>query len=74
MIAMGKYLCSCFLYSHDAIFKEILIVAWARSRTPIVCARFVVAYFKFMPSVSDTSSMTWETKTLSLSVKMSVGK
>ena len=34
---MGKYLCHCFLYSPDAIFKEVLIVAWARSRTPIVC-------------------------------------
>ena len=71
---MGKYLCHCFLYSPDAIFKEVLIVAWACSRTPIVCACFVVACFKFTPNISSTSCITWETKTLPLSVIMSVGK
>ena len=71
---MGKYLCHCFLYSPDAIFKEVLIVAWARSRTPIVCACFVVACFKFLPNISATSCITWETKTLPFSVIISVGK
>ena len=71
---MGKYLCHCFLYSPVAIFKEVLIVAWARSRTPMVCACFVVACFKFMPSISATSCTTWEIKTLLLSVIMSVGQ
>ena len=71
---MGRYLCPCFLYSPDAIFKEVLIVAWACSRTPMVCACFVVACFEFMPKISATSCITWETKTLPLSVIMSVGK
>ena len=39
---MGNYLCHCFLYSPDAIFEEVLIVAWARPRIPKVCACFVV--------------------------------
>ena len=73
-IAMVKYLCHCFLYSPDAIFKEVLIVAWAYSRTLIVCACFVVACFKFMPNISATSCLTWETKTFLLSVIISVGK
>ena len=55
---MGKYLCHCFLYSPDANFKEFLIVAWARSRTPIVCACFAVACLKFMPNISATSCIT----------------
>ena len=67
-------LCHCFLYSTDAIFKEILIVAWARSRIPMVYACFIVASFKFMPSISATSCITWETKTLPLSVIVNVGK
>ena len=46
---MGKYLCHCFLYSPDAIFKEVLIVAWARSRTPIVCACFFGVFFNLCP-------------------------
>ena len=71
---MGKYLRHCFLYSSDAIFKEVLIVAWARSMTPIFCACFVVVCFKFMPNISATSCITWETKTLPLSVIMSVAK
>ena len=71
---MGKYLCHCFLYSPHAIFKEALIVAWVRFSTPMVCACFVVAWFKFMPSISATSCMTWGTKTLPLSVIMSVSK
>ena len=69
---MGKYLCHCFLYSPDAIFKEVLIVAWARSTTPMICACFVVACFKFMPNIWANSCITWETKTLPLSVIMSV--
>ena len=71
---MGKYLCHCFLYSRDSIFKEVLMVVWARFRTPMVCASIVVACFGFMPSISATSCITWETKTLHLSVIMSVGK
>ena len=71
---MGKYLCKCFLYSPDAIFKEVLIVAWARSKTPIVLACFVVACFKLMPNISATSCITWEMKTLPLSVIMRVSK
>ena len=73
-IAMGKYLCHCFLYSADAVFKTVLIVAWAHSRTPIICACFVVACFKLMPNLSATSCITWETKTLPLSVLIRVGK
>ena len=68
---MGKYLSHCFLYSPDAIFKEVSIVAWALSRTSMVFACFVVACFKYMPSISATSCITWETKTLPLSVIMS---
>ena len=71
---MGKYLCLCFLYSPDAFFKEVVIVAWAPSRTPMVCACFVVACFKSMPNIPTTSCITWETKTLPLSVILSVGK
>ena len=71
---MGNYLRHCFLYSPDANFKEVLTVAWACSRTPMVCACFVVACFKFLPSISVTSCITWETKTFALSVIMSVGK
>ena len=44
---MCKYLCHFFLYSVDAIFKEVLIVAWARSRFSVV-----FACFKYMPKVS----------------------
>ena len=40
----------------------------------MVCACFVLACFKFMPSISDTSCIIWETKTLALSVMMSVSK
>ena len=29
---MGKNLCHCFLYSPDAVFKEVLIVAWVGKR------------------------------------------
>ena len=57
---MGQYLSDCFVYSPDAIFREIMIMAWARSRTPVVCTCYVVACFKFMPSISATSSITWE--------------
>ena len=71
---MCNYFCHCFLYSPDAIFKEVLIVAWALSRTPMVCACFVVACFEFMASFSAISCITWETKTLPLSVMISVGK
>ena len=71
---MVNYLCHCFLYSPDAIFKEVLIVAWARSRTPMVWAGFVVAFFKFMPSISATSCIIWETKTLPLCVLITLGK
>ena len=71
---MCIYLCHCFLYSPGANFKEVLIVAWALSRTPIVCACFVVACFNFMFNISATSCITWETKTLPLSGIMSVGK
>ena len=71
---MGKYLCHCFLYSLDVIFKEVLNLAWARSRTPIVFAYFFVACFKYLPSISAISCITWETKTLPLSVVMGVGK
>ena len=71
---MGKDLCHCFLYPPDAIFKEVLIVSWARSRTPKVRACFGVACFKFMPNFSATSCITWEAKTLPLSVKISEGK
>ena len=71
---MGKYLCHCFLYPPDAIFKEVLFVAWALSKTPMVCACFVVACSRFMPSISATSCITWETKTLLFSVMMSIGK
>ena len=71
---MGKNLCPCFPYSIDAISKEVLIVAWARSRTPIVSACIVVASFKFMPRFSATSCITLETKTLPLSVLRSMGK
>ena len=71
---MGKYLCHCFLYSPDAISKEVLTVAWARSRTPIVCACFVVACFKFMPNILATSCITSETKKHPLPVIMSAGK
>ena len=70
---MGKKLCHCFLYSTDANFKEVLIVTWARSRTPMVCACFVVACFKYLPCISATSGITWETKTLRSSAIMSVG-
>ena len=49
-------------------------MAWARSRNPIVCACFVVACLKFMPSISTISSITLKMKTLSLSAKLSVGK
>ena len=49
-------------------------MACAPSGTPIVCACFVVACFKFMPSVSATSCITWETRTLPLSFITSVGK
>ena len=71
---MRKYLCHCFLYAPDAFFKEVSIVAWARSRTPMVCACFVVACFKLMLNISATSYITWETKKLPLSVIMNVGK
>ena len=52
---MGEYFRPCFLFSPDDFFKEVMIVAWARSRTPTVCACFVVACFNFMPSFSTTS-------------------
>ena len=71
---MGKFLCHCFLYLPDAILREVSIVAWARPRTPIICACFVVACFRFMPSISSISFITLEMKTLYLSVKMSVRK
>ena len=71
---MGKYLCHRFLYSPYAIIKGTFVVAWARFRAPMVCAGFVVACFNFMPSVLAVSCITWETKTLPLSVIMSVGK
>ena len=58
----------------DASLKEVLTGAWPRSRTPMVCACSVVAYFKFMPNISATSCITWETKMLPLSVIMGVGK
>ena len=64
----------CFQFSPGAIFREHLVVAWARSRTPTVCACFVVACFKLTPGISATSCITWERKTLSLSVIMSVGR
>ena len=41
---MGKYLRHCLLFSPDVIFKEVLIVAWARSRTPMVCSCFVACF------------------------------
>ena len=71
---MGKNLCHCFLYSPDAIFKEVLIVAWAHSGTPMVRACLVVASFKIMPNISASSWVTWQTKTLPLSVIMNVSK
>ena len=71
---MGNYLSHCFLYSPDAILKEVLNMAWARSGTPIICACFAVACFKFMQSLSATSCIPWEAKTLLLSIIMSVGK
>ena len=49
-------------------------MACARSRTQIVCACFVVACFKFMPSISAISFIISETKRLPLSVLMTVGK
>ena len=49
-------------------------MAWARSMTTVACACFVVACFKFMPSISATSCITWETKTLPLSVMMSLSR
>ena len=66
---MGKRLCHCCLYSPEAVFKEVLVVAWARSSTSIVWA-----CFKFMPNILATSCITWETKTLPLSVIMTVEK
>ena len=71
---MGKYLCHCFPWSPDATFGEMLIVAWAHSRTPMVYACFVVSCFKFIPNISATSCTTWETKMLPLSIIMSVGR
>ena len=50
------------------------MMAWTRSMTLTVCACFVVAYFKFMRSISLTSCITWETKMLPLSGMVSVGK
>ena len=47
-------------------------MAWARFWTPIACPCFVNASFNYMPSISATSCMTWETKMLPLSVIMSV--
>ena len=49
-------------------------MAWAHSRTPIVCAGFVVACFKVMPRILASLCKTWEVKMLPLSVIMSVGK
>ena len=71
---MGKHLGHCVLYSPDAILKEVLIVPLAPSRTPFVCACFVVACFRFMPNVFATSYKTWVTKTLPLSVIIGVVK
>ena len=71
---MGKSLCHCYLCSHDANFEEIFIVAWARSRTPTVCACFVVSCFKFMSIISAAWCLTWDAKTLPLSIILSVGK
>ena len=71
---MGKYLCHCFVNSPDTIFKEVLILAWERSWTPMLCAYFNAACFKCMLSSSATSCIIWETRTLLLTVLMSVGK
>ena len=70
---MGKCFCQCFVYSPDAIFKEVVIMAWSRSRTPFICACFV-ACFKLMRSISATSCITWETKMIPLSVILNAGK
>ena len=40
----------------------------------MVCACFVVACFKFRPSISATSCINWEPKTLPFSVIMNVSK
>ena len=67
-------MCHCSLYSPDAVFKEVLIVVWARFRTPRVCACFVMAIFNYMPNISANLCITWETKTFPLSVIIGVGK
>ena len=57
-------MCPCFVHSPDSIFKVVFIVAWAHSRTPMVCACFVAVCFKSMPNISVSSCITWEMKML----------
>ena len=56
------------------LFQPNLYCGVSRSRTTMVCTCLVVASFKFMPSISAFSCIAWLTKTLTLSVILSLGK
>ena len=55
-------------------FREILIVEWALPGPRLFLACCVVTCFDFIPSISTSSCIAWETKTLPLSDIMTAGK
>ena len=62
-----------FGYPPVYISKEVLIVAWACCKSPIVWTWLVVACFKLILTICATSWLFWELKTDPLSVVMIEG-